>query len=395
MRFPFIPSILCLLLCFHLASCDLVPKEDKRPEINLKKTSFSNLQGWENDAVDKALEAFNKSCVTILKRAAKKPFNSNINYAGLNEDWQAPCRTLIIAYPKNTQQARSFFEDYFTPYAIYADNDNEGLFTGYYEASLKGSRTKTDEYNYPLYKRPNDLVMVDLGDFREELKGQRIAGRVTNARLKPFEDREKIEQGALKNKSLELVYVNDPIAAFFLHIQGSGRILLDDGTTIRVGYDGQNGHPYHAIGRTLIQKGALTKDSVSLQSIREWLENNPDEAQAVKNTNPSYVFFKELEGDGPIGGAGLALTAGRSIAIDYTYIPYHAPLFVRAENPIENAPKLARLMIAQDTGGAIRGPVRGDFFWGYGDYARDTAGIMKSQGQAWLLLPKTIQISPN
>lgn len=383
-----------LFVTFILTSCTLVDT-DKRARLTLEKKPFSALAGWETDALDQSLKAFEKSCNTILKRDMNALFKKELPYAGLNKDWQQACRALLIAYPQTIEDTRAFYEEYFTPYAIYANADEEGLFTGYYEASLNGSLTQTSKYSYPLYKRPDDLVMVDLGNFRDELKGQRIAGRVINAHLKPFEDRTEIEAGALKGQGLELVYVDDPIAAFFLQIQGSGRITLPDGSHINVGYDGQNGHPYHAIGRTLIQKGVLTKETVSLQTIRQWLEDNPDEAQAVKNTNPSFVFFKKLENEGPLGGSGLALTAGRSIAIDYTYIPYHAPVFIDVENPLPQAPRLQRLLIAQDTGGAIRGPVRGDVFWGHGEYAEDVAGIMKSKGKAWILLPKSVIIPPH
>lgn len=387
-------SFIILTSLLFTTSCTLI-EEDKRARLTLEKVSFSKVPGWNNDALEQSLKAFEKSCNTVLKRDENAPFKQAFPYAGLNKDWQKACRSLLMTYPQTAYDTRVFFEEYFTPYAIYANHDDEGLFTGYYEASLRGSVTKTSKYNYPLYKRPSDLIMVDLGDFRDELKGQRIAGRVIEARLKPYEDRAQIEQGALSNQGLELVYVDDPIAAFFLQIQGSGRILLEDGSEMRVGYDGQNGHPYHAIGRTLIEKGVLTKENVSLQTIREWLENNPAEAQIVKNTNPSFVFFKQLEGDGPLGGSGLALTAGRSLAVDYTYIPYHAPIFVDLENPLPETPRIQRLMIAQDTGGAIRGPVRGDIFWGHGKLAEDIAGIMKSKGKAWILLPKSVIIPPH
>ena len=234
--------------------------------------------------------------------------------------------------------------------------------------------------------------MVQLGDFRDDLKGRRIAGRVVNGRLFPYEDRAEIEAGKLSPARQDIIaWANDPVDAFFLQIQGSGRIYLEDTMEeIRVGYAAQNGHPYFAIGRALIDKGELTKETVSLQTIRAWLEANPERAAAIMNLNKSYVFFTKLEGDGPLGGEGIALTPGRSLAIDHSLYPYGMPLWVDIEHPDENLPAIRRVMMAQDTGGAIRGAVRGDVFWGHGEEAEYYAGHMKSEGQYWALLPKSL-----
>ena len=227
--------------------------------------------------------------------------------------------------------------------------------------------------------------MVDLGAFRDELKGQRIAGRVKGGKLKPYESHKEIISGRLPPaQDNPLVWVDSAVDSFFLQIQGSGIVSLDDGTTMRVGYAGQNGHPYYAVGRELIKRGALTKDNVSMQSIREWMEHNPDEAQDLMTTNKSYVFFRELEGEGPLGGEGVALTAERSLAIDRSIVPYSMPVWI--DTDITGG----RLMVTQDTGGAIRGSVRGDYFWGYGSRAEAMAGSMKSKGRYWFLLPKAL-----
>jgi membrane-bound lytic murein transglycosylase A len=233
-------------------------------------------------------------------------------------------------------------------------------------------------------------VMADLGDFRPELKGQRIAGRVTDGQLKLYEDRAAINRGALPgDNQLQFVWVDSAVDAFFLQIQGSGRILLDDGTMLRVSYDGQNGWPYYAIGRELVQRGYLKQDEVSMQSIRTWLEAHPDQADEIMNTNKSYVFFKFLEGDGPRGAEDVTLMPGRSLAIDHTHFPYGAPVWIATAPPVPGEPPLQRLMVAQDTGSAILGAVRGDVFWGYGKRAEELAGGMKAPGRAWVLLPKT------
>jgi membrane-bound lytic murein transglycosylase A len=236
--------------------------------------------------------------------------------------------------------------------------------------------------------------MVNLGEFRDELRGQRIAGRVVDGTLKPYQDRTQIELGKLpKDQDRALLYVDSAVEAFFLQIQGSGVVTLPDGTTRRVGFDGQNGHVYSAVGGELIRRGHLTKDTVSMQSIKSWMEQNPAEARDVMRTNKSYVFFRFIDGDhtvsGPIGGEGIPLTAERSIAIDSGIYPYGIPFFLDAEHPLDGQQRLQRLMIGQDTGGAIRGGVRGDYFWGHGNAAERAAGPMKSSGRFWILRPKS------
>ena len=374
--------IFLLTFVFMLSSCAGLAPEDAA--LQLKPASYGDLPGWGKDDFKGAGEALARSCERILKQPPDKIFGPD-NIGGVFGDWQPACRTL----PQATD-IRAFFETYFTPFAASGAGQAQGLFTGYYEASLRGSRTRHGVYQTPLYKRPADLIMVDLGEFREELKGQRIAGRVIDARLKPYEDRAAIVSGRWPHNDSVLAWVDNPVDAFFLQIQGSGRILMDDGSQLRVGYDGQNGHVYYAVGRELIKRGGLDKDNVSMQSIRVWLETHPAEAAEIMNTNRSYVFFKSMDGSGPEGGEGVALTPLRSLAIDRSKIPYGVPLWLDIDEPVPDAAPLRRLMMAQDTGGAIRGPVRGDVFWGFGHEAEDKAGKMKAPGRYWLLLPKNI-----
>lgn len=375
-----------LLAILFVISCTAQIDKSTAPLV-LKPASYSDLPGWQQDNHQDILQAFSKSCHRILKRNASDQFGPD-GVGGVYGDWRLVCQKIVDG---TVTDARSFFEKYFTPYqATMAGMEEEGLFTGYYEASLRGSQTRSGSYQYPLYKRPDDLVMVDLGAFREELRGQRIAGRVVGARLKPYEDRAAIEAGNWPHHDEVLVWVDDPVDAFFLHIQGSGRVVMDDGSQMRVGYAGQNGHVYYAIGRELIKRGHLEKEKVSMQSIRLWLEKNPGQAEEIMNTNRSYVFFKELKKEGPLGGEGVALTAGRSLAIDRSRLPYGVPLWVDIDPPRDDMKQIRRLMMAQDTGGAIRGAVRGDVYWGYGDRAEEMAGIMKSQGRYWLLLPNKL-----
>jgi membrane-bound lytic murein transglycosylase A len=281
--------------------------------------------------------------------------------------------------------------------------EREGLFTGYYEPELRGSRRRHGPYQTPLYREPGDLIQVDLGAFREDLEGRRIAGRIVGGRLEPYHDRRSIDRGALAGRDLELVWVDDPVDAFFLQVQGSGRIVLEDGTVLRVGYDAQNGHPYTAIGRELVERGEMPLEEVSLQSIRRWLEAHPEEAPDLMATNASYVFFRMLGGAGPLGSLGVPLTPGRSVAVDPRFLPLGAPVWLAGSMPalpdeVASGPSteptepigslpLRRLLVAQDTGGAIRGPVRGDVFWGAGERAEAVAGRMKHPGRLWLLLP--------
>lgn len=389
-----------------LSGCAQTPQQPPKPgttpagpavpeappaKLTLKPARFADLPGWAQDRQADAIPAMAKSCDRLLRQPADRALGPD-GMLGRIADWQAPCAALAKLKPGDHAAARTWVERWFQPFVAANNGDSQGLFTGYYESALRGSLKRQGPYQTPLYKRPADLVMVDLGEFRPNLKGERIAGRVQNGQLKPYDDRKAIDAGSLTGKGLELLYVDNAIDAFFLAIQGSGRVTLPDGREIRVGYDGQNGHPYVAIGRELVARGALTKDQVSMQTIRAWLDANPTQALALMQTNPSYVFFRQLEGEGPVGAQGVALTPGRSLAVDRSFVPYGMPLWLEAEDPLNSSTSIRRLMVAQDTGGAIRGPVRGDVFWGHGKDAETRAGLMKSKGRYWLLLPRSVAV---
>jgi membrane-bound lytic murein transglycosylase A len=272
-----------------------------------------------------------------------------------------------------------------------------GLFTGYYEPELSGSRKPKGRFRTPLYSRPSDLVSVDLGTFRPALKGERIAGRVDGAKLVPYATRADIVGHGLKGRSKIVVYVDDPVGAFFLQIQGSGRVRFKDGKVVRVAYDGQNGHPYTAVGRILVDRGEIAREQLSMQSIRAWLDANPAKARELMNENASFVFFKELPiADarlGADGAQGVALTPEASLAVDLRFHGLGAPMWIDANAPSEDAATntpFQRLVVAQDTGGAIRGPVRGDVYWGAGAKAEAIAGRMAHKGKLYVLLPKPV-----
>lgn len=386
-------KFLCGVTALFLSGCAAgtsIESPTTSASLALQQSSFVNLPGWKKENFKDLAQAYNRSCKRILKKGSQTLFGASDKF-GKAQEWQIACRQFKKINQTNAVSVRQFFEHNFTPYSAMAGNDPKGLFTGYYEASLRGSKTRKGAYIHPLRARPDDLVMVNLGEFRDGLKGQRIAGRVKGGSLKPYETHGEIIAGKLpKSQDKTLVWVDSPVDAFFIQIQGSGIVAMDDGSVMRVGYAGQNGHPYYAVGRELVKRGALRKDEVSLQTIREWMETHSAQAQELMTTNKSYVFFRELEGAGPEGGEGIALTAKRSLAIDRSIIPYGMPVWLSAESPDVRAGTINRLMVTQDTGGAIRGPVRGDFFWGFGAEAEKMAGPMKSKGRYWFLLPKNL-----
>ncbi|MFO1067677.1 MAG: MltA domain-containing protein [Geminicoccaceae bacterium] len=382
-----------LLAAGLLAACARGPEAPAEPKLEVRPVAFADLPGWDADDPGGALKAFLTSCGPLQKRDPAQKLGPD-GWAGSVADWKQACAEARTVGP-GADAARAFFEAGFVPVALTDRGRSDGLFTGYYEPLLHGAAAPSRTYAVPLHGRPADLVAVDLAAFDPSLEGKRIAGRVEGGRLVPYPTRADIDAGALKGEDLELVWVDDPVAKFFLQIQGSGLVELSDGRTLRVGYADQNGRPYRAIGRDLVEMGALRKDEVSLQTIRAWLKAHPGQAQAVMEKNPSYVFFRVL-GDaattpGPIGAQGVALTPGRSIAVDRAFVPLGVPLWLDATAPYPDGERpLRRLVVAQDTGGAIKGVVRGDVFWGAGEQAEFIAGHMKSPGRWYALLPRTL-----
>jgi membrane-bound lytic murein transglycosylase A len=351
-------------------------RPDKKPVF--ENARFADLLGWQTDVQAAALGALIRSCRPMEKRG--------VPGFGSAADWRAICTEARNIPTGNNNAARRFFERNFEPRAVRGPSGRTGLITGYYEPELRGARKRTKRFNVPLHLRPGDLVSVNLGRFDKNLKGKRIAGRVVKGSLVPYHDRARIERGALRGSKLELVWVDSAADAFFLHIQGSGRIRLRDGSIMRVGYAGTNGHPYTAIGRELIRRGEVSRKKMSMQAIRTWLAAHPAKGAALMRTNKSYVFFRRLTGPGPLGAQGVALTSERSLAVDRRLLPLGLPVWLETKRP-DGAP-FRRLMVAQDTGGAIRGAVRADVFWGPGAGAADMAGRMKSDGRYWFLVPR-------
>mgnify|MGYP001199899758 CR=1 FL=1 len=328
--------------------------------------------GITEEGALRALGAFQLSCGALQRRT---------DGSGLTRgsDWAKACAA-APASGGSRGRALQFFTDYFEVVRV---GEGKLFATGYYEPEIAGSRTQSAAYAVPIYKRPADIVDVDLGLFSDELKGKRIKGRVQGAALIPYADRAEIEQGWLAGRGLELAWAADPVEFFFLQVQGSGRLRLPDGTIMRIGYDGQNGRDYTGIGKLMRDRGLLGPTQTSMQGIMDVLRANPVQGQAIMQENKSWVFFKELTGAGPLGALGLPVTGRASVAADPKFVPLGAPVLIAGDRAEANG-----LWVAQDTGGAIKGANRFDTFWGAGTEARTIAGGMSARGSAYLLLPK-------
>jgi membrane-bound lytic murein transglycosylase A len=360
----------------------------------LQQVSFKDLEDWSSNDPRAAIEAFRGSCERLLQLRADQKLSGS-GYAGTAADWTTVCKRVPAVTTPST--ARHWFEENFVPLAVGQGTSHEGLFTGYYEPELQGSRTNHGRFRTPVYGVPDDLIEVDLGEFPGSRSDERIAGRLDGRRLVPYATRAEIDKFGLSRAPV-LFFADDPAAVFFLHIQGSGRVRFEDGRMERVAYAAQNGWPYTPVGRALIEERQIAREKASMQTIRAWLDEHPQEERAVMERDRSFVFFKELPlGDprlGSPGAEGVALTPNASIAVDQRIHPLGAPFYIAASEPDPDASRperaLRRLFVAQDIGGAIRGPVRADLFFGYGRDAESMAGRMKATGRLYVLVPKAI-----
>ena len=390
----------------------------------LKPAKWEELDGLLEDDLTSAWGAWLQSCNTLIKQAVIKPLTVNLPIVKKNEtvlksdvkpannkpQWQTACVAANSLKNPNDAAIIAYLTDQFDVYsATNQDGTQTGLITGYYEPLLKGSRKQSSQYPHPLYREPADLITVELADVHPDLKFKRVRGKLVSSKLGqkaldqkansqkliPYLTRSEIEVNPSPLAGNELVWIDDIIDVFFLQIQGSGLVNLDSGGQVHVGYANQNGHAYQSIGKLLIQRGELNSDQASMQGIKNWARNNLSQLRDLLNANPSYVFFRELPSglSGPLGAQGVPITAERSMAIDPKYVPLGAPLFLSTTQPNSVTP-LKRLMVAQDTGGAIKGGVRADYFWGAGDDAGAKAGAMKQRGKIWVLLPKNFVLKP-
>ena len=342
-------------------------KKVSTKDITLKKISFAQLPGWNEGGIKKSLLAFQMSCKTLLKQGPAHAVGSqHINLQA--KEWHPACRAALSIHSIYEATARAFFEKWFYPIEFSKRRPLHGLFTGYYMPRLKGNLTKTEKYNTPIYGLPSN----------SRLGGSKYT-------------REEIDNGVLRKRAPVLAWINSPIERLFLEIEGSGVIQLSNGKSLYLGYAGENGAPYTSIGGVLIKKGILTKDNASRRVIKRYLESQPKKGRTILNKNKSFVFFQNLKQPIALGAQGMALTPGYSLAIDKKWIPLGAPLWLTTTIPDvlkSSGRQLQRLMIAQDTGGAIRGLMRGDIYWGSGKKATFLSDNMKNEGRYWLLLPK-------
>lgn len=353
----------------------------------LERISFAELEGWPGAAIDGALDAFRRSCRDILEHGRR--FSHVASFGGSRSSWIDTCREGLAA-----ADARVFFETHFRPYRVVDLQRPEGLFTGYFEPEAVGSRSASRIFNVPIYSRPPDLVTFT----EEERKATGlIYGRRINGKAIPYHTRQQIEEGALAGQGREIAYLKDWADAFFIHIQGSGRVLLEDGSTLRLTYDGKSGLPYTGIGSLLVQQGALSKDEMSMQSIRRWMAEHPQEARRLMWQNQSFIFFREAQLErrelGALGAQHVQLTPRVSLAVDRGVWMLGTPVWLDTTVPAGDEASMRpfrQLLIAQDTGSAIRGAARGDVYWGFGEAAAQIAGRMKSAGRMAVLLPHAV-----
>jgi membrane-bound lytic murein transglycosylase A len=344
-------------------------KVSDNARINLVPSSYGQLDGWSGDKIADAVPAFVKSCERVTAQQADNapldPLAKDADFGKLR-DWRPLCK-LAANLPRGDEAAaRQFFESNFMPVLVGSKGSNKGLFTGYWEVELPGSRTQQGPYQIPVYRRPADLVDN-----------------------KPYLDRAAIEDGALAGKAPEIMWLQSPDDLFVLQMQGSGRIRLEDGSAVRLVYEANNNQPFVDIYKMLLSESLIAKEQFSEKAVRAWMHDNPDKAKELRRKDPLYVFFQELKGDGPVGYQGAVLTAERSLAVDHRYIPLGVPLWLNAHDKYRPV-SVERLVVAQDTGDGITGPLRGDFYWGSGKSAAARGSDFYADGQYWVLLPKNV-----
>lgn len=362
---------LILLLFLALGGCCTIPKPPSPPVP--KAVGWGELPGWKTGNVMPAWEAFRKNCAVLKNRPS----------------WISVCDAAASLQNPDAAQAKSFFEQHFQPYRLAnADGSDKGLITGYFEPIIRGSTKPSSRYRYPVYGVPGDLISVDLGELYPQLKHMRLRGRLEGQKLVPYYSRKQIDGESSPLKGDEILWADDAIDLFFLQIQGSGKVALDNGETVRIGYADQNGYPYQSIGRILVERGEIPLEKASMAGIKDWARNHPEKLEELLDNNPSYIFFRFLPNTlpDPPGALGIPLTPGRSIAVDARVIPLGAPVYLSTTWPDSEKP-LNRLMLAQDTGGAIKGEVRADVYWGSGRAAGELAGKTRQRGRLWILLP--------
>lgn len=387
-----------IAIVFFLFSCDNAEEKKtppspqpelpvvQEPELKLEKVPFSTLKNWSKDDFVPAMDAFKKSCSKIL--AIKKESLGNSEIKIPTKSYQDICK--LLPHIKQ-QDYQKFLESHFHPYAVTYKNSPTGKFTSYYEAELKASYNKSDKYKYPIYGRPNDMIEINLQDFDKTLPNRRFVGRIKDKKLIPYFTRDEISKNPID--APVILWSDSDIDIYVMQIQGSAVAHLEDGSFVRIGYAETNGREFKGIGSILLEKGLLQPGEVTMGNIKRWLKNNLKLAQAPLNENQRYVFHRLITAEGPLGAQGVPLTAGRSLAVDKSYVPLGALLWLETTGP--HREKIDKLVVAQDIGGAIKGAIRGDYFWGSGnDDILELAGRMHSNGQYYILIPQSVEVKP-
>ena len=363
MRRSLLPGGLAILAAGFLSACASTPGSAPQQRVAMAPTSYNEIAGWAEDRHAEALAAFRRSCPRLTAGPDVRIATDGGEKTITAGEWARICGAAAAVKPGDARGSRAFFEENFRPLIVQAP----GKFTGYFEPELRGSKVPSRLFTVPVYRKPPDLTD------------------------KPYLTRAEIDQGALKGKGLEILYVQDPVGLFEVQVQGSGRVQLAEGGTMTLGYDGSNNRPYTAIGAVLVEMGVMKKEDATWPAIRDWLKRNPQQARDVMRRNERYIFFRDTKTSAPIGAEGVPLTAQRSMAVDPTITPYGTPVWIDTRRPVYRKPGATetyrRLMIAQDAGAAIKGPARGDVFYGNGTQAADWAGRMNSEGRAIVLVP--------
>ncbi len=350
--------------------------------VKLEKQQIQSLSGWQKEDFKSVIDVFKKNCGKILNNRNEYIYNAVIKIK--TKEFQNVCQKFMNKKINSAAEMKKFLENEFDAYAV-SDNENyEGKFTSYYEAVIHASFEKTAKYKYPVYGKPKDLVEINLRDFDENLPNTRLVGRVENGKFVPYYNRRKIENEGVN--APVLMWGDDLVDIHFMQIQGSAIAKMTDGSELRIGFADSNGLKFRGIGSIMLEKKILKAGEVSMPKIREWLRKNPDKAQELMAENNRFIFQKITGADGPIGALGLSLTAGRSMAVDNKYIPLGAMMWLDTVNP-DNG-KIQKIVFAQDIGSAIKGVVRGDYFWGHGEKALQQAGRMNSVGRYYIFAPK-------
>lgn len=366
--------------CFSEDVSQTAPQ--KEGHVVLTQVSYQSLPGWQNDDFAEVIPVFYKNCQAILKNKNEYLYDSAVKLK--TADYQKVCQKFMRRNITDKNAMRRFIESEFTPYAVADDNNKEGKFTSYYEATIRASFEKSSRYKYPIYGKPKDLAEINLKDFDETLPNMRLVGRMEGNKFVPYYTRKQIENEGVQAPIL--MWGDDLVDIHFMQIQGSAIAEMDDGSEIRIGFADSNGRKFKGIGSILLEKGVLKPGEASMPKIREWLRKNPHKAAEQMAENERFIFQRLVDADGPVGAFGLSLTGGRSMAVDNRYLPLGAMMWLDTYNPDKEL--IEKVVFAQDIGSAIKGVVRGDYFWGHGEEALQEAGRMNSIGTYYLFVPK-------